>query len=234
VLERAAAGLEAVRDGRFDTGQAPIHFKPPDSPRHLVKIEQPQLGSRALRELLRSPALGKLVGEITGAEWVQVWWVQGLIKPADTDGSGAKVGWHQDRQYWVGWTDDSELFTAWLALSDVKPDCGPMLFVPGSHQWGLLGQGDFFGQALDDLKSGIRLPHGRTWREVAATLPMGGVSLHHQLTFHGSGANVSGRPRRSVAIHLRTERSQMRTPDHWVGRCIHDPDVCPTIFRRES
>src|SRR5690349_20482675 len=107
VLERAVAGLEAVRDGKFDTGETPVEWKPVASPKHLVKIEQPQLGSRALRELLKSPALGKLVGEITGADWVQVWWVQGLIKPSADEKEGAKVGWHQDRQYWDGWTDDS-------------------------------------------------------------------------------------------------------------------------------
>jgi ectoine hydroxylase-related dioxygenase (phytanoyl-CoA dioxygenase family) len=30
----------------------------------------------------------------------------------------------------------------------------------------------------------------------------GEVSVHHVLTFHGSGPNMSDRPRRSLAVHL--------------------------------
>jgi ectoine hydroxylase-related dioxygenase (phytanoyl-CoA dioxygenase family) len=46
------------------------------------------------------------------------------------------VGWHQDWQYWRYWEDDSELFTAWIAISDVQEDLGPVSFLVGSHQWG--------------------------------------------------------------------------------------------------
>ena len=32
------------------------------------------------------------------------------------------IGWHQDRTYWQEWDDGSELFTAWIALSDVTAE----------------------------------------------------------------------------------------------------------------
>jgi hypothetical protein len=230
---RAGEGLEAVRDGKYDTGREPEDspWKPGSDPRQLVKIEMPQLSSQILREVLRHPNLGKLALELTGAKWVQVWWVQGLIKPSAEPGKqdGTKVGWHQDKQYWHHWTDDSELFTAWLALSDVTLDAGPMRFVPGSHKWGLMEAGNFYGQELEKLKSGIKLPPGAAWTEVPAVMPAGGVSFHHQLTFHGSGGNTSGRLRRSLAIHLRTDRSQTREANPWVARYVNNPDICPTF-----
>jgi ectoine hydroxylase-related dioxygenase (phytanoyl-CoA dioxygenase family) len=166
---------------------------------------------------------------------VQVWWVQGLIKPSAAPGAvvPTNVGWHQDRQYWKLWTKESELFTAWVALSDVPAASGPMIFARGSHQWGLLDQGDFFGQDQSSIRNGITVPTGRTWEEVQAILPLGGVSFHHNLTFHGSGPNTSGKPRMSVALHMRTDKSAAEPgeKDPWLMKWVNDESVCP-VWRR--
>ena len=82
-----------------------------------------------------------------------------------------------------------------------------MRFVRGSHGWGLLDDGGFYRQDLDDQRDAIPVPDGRSWEEVPALLPAGGASFHHCLTFHGSGPNLSAGPRRSLAIHMRTENS---------------------------
>ncbi|MBV9849062.1 MAG: phytanoyl-CoA dioxygenase family protein [Armatimonadetes bacterium] len=233
-LERAARGLGEVRDGVYDTGETPAGrgWNPGDDPRALCKIEQPQLANAALREALRAPLLGQLAGAVTGAERVQVWWVQGLVKPGVPDAAvAANVGWHQDWAYWRDWEEGSELFTAWLALSDVTTESGPMVFVPGSHRWGLLPGGDFFGQDQQALRAGIPIPEGETWRETPDILPPGGVSFHHRLLFHGSHQNRSDAPRLSLAIHLRTEKSRIR-PESWAARYLERPEICPVIFQR--
>ena len=234
---RAAAGLEAVRDGKNDTGHGAEggSWKPGDPPNKLVKIEQPQIASKALREVIAHESIGRMALEVTGAEWVQVWWVQGLIKPSAPAGAPAatNVGWHQDRQYWKHWSKESELFTAWLALSDVTKASGPMIFAQGSHKWGLLNQGDFFSQDQTAVRGGINVPSGEAWEEVDAVLPLGGVSFHHHLTFHGSGANTSGRPRRSLALHMRTDKSGPAPEEEnpWVMKWTKDESVCP-VWRR--
>ena len=230
-LALAAEGLEAVRAGTSDTGETPDSgWSHKADPLALTKIEQPQLASNALRAALASKRLGEVAAAATGAQTVQVWWVQGLVKPgAQGLPAATTVGWHQDKTYWSDWEEDSELFTAWLALSDVTPDAGPMVFVPGSHQWGLLKGGDFFAQDQQSLRAGIAIPEGEEWREVLDVLPPGGVSLHHRLLFHGSHPNVLPRPRRSLAIHLRTENSRPRSGS-WVERYLDRPEICPTIF----
>lgn len=235
LIRRAVEGMDALRERRYEAGTSPeeSYWNPGDDPNKLCKIEMPQFANRAIFELVSHPALGRLAAEVTGAKMVQAWWVQLLYKPptADDRTHGTNVGWHQDRQYWDAWTPESELFTAWVALSDVTADAGPMLFVPGSHRWGFRGEGDFFGQDIDAQQRGIRVPDGEEWSEVPAILPPGGVSFHHHLTFHASGPNHSTGPRRSFAIHLRTENSQpVNGARNGLARYIDDPERCPILY----
>ena len=104
-----------------------------------------------------------------------------------------------------------------------------MIFVLGSHRWGLLDEGNFFSGDNQAIRAGIHVLAGQSWQEVPAVLPPGGVSFHHRLTFHGSGPNVSGHTRRSLAIHLRTDRWQIK-PDAWPAKFLDNPAVCPVIF----
>jgi len=233
-LKNAAAGLAQVRQGVYDTGTTPAGraWNPGDDPLSLCKIEQPQLANHALRKALQSPELGRLAGAITGAEWVQAWWVQGLYKPGSAaDSSCGNVGWHQDRSYWREWEEGSELLTAWLALSDVTAEAGPMVFVPGSHKWGLVEGGDFFAQDTSAVKDGIAVPAGETWNEVPVVLPPGGVSFHHNLLFHGSHLNRSPHPRLSLAIHLCTDKSAIK-PESCFAKYLDQPEICPVIYRK--
>ena len=73
----------------------------------------------------------------------------------------------------------------------------------------------------------------RMWQEVRNLLPAGGVSFHDRLTFHGSKANYSGRPRRSLAIHMRTENSAPISETNLLTSYLEDPDVCPMVYGRE-
>lgn len=240
VVEAAVTGMDEVRMGHYDTGTPPMPspWKPGDDPTtKLCKIELPQIANRAIMKLLCHPALGALAAEVTGAKAVQIWWVQLLYKPPALPGTPIKtnVGWHQDRHYWGGWEDDSDLFTAWVALSDVALDTGPMVFVQGSHQWGKGGGSDFFGQDLETLKAQIQREHHQTWQEVTAVLPPGGISFHDDLTYHGSGPNVSGGPRRSFAVHMRTERSRSKGGRReGLTQFIDNLDYNPVIFGQRS
>lgn len=235
VVDRAVEGMDAVRRGEYDTGvpPRPSAWQPGDGPQRLCKIEKPQIANRAIMDLIKHPALGALAAEVCGAEWVQVWWVQLLYKPPGI--GDVNVGWHQDRNYWGAWEEGSELFTAWIALSEVGPADGPMHFVRGSHQWGLLPGSDFFGQGLAQQKRELVALANGEWVEVAATLPKGGVSFHHCLTLHGSGPNYSAGPRRSLAVHLRTERSRpVGGKRAGLTAFIDDPTHCPVVFSRTA
>ncbi len=213
IVADAVAGMDAIRRGDYDTGRPPYEspWNPGDSEDVLCKIEMPQLASKGVMELVSHPAIGALAAEITGAEMVQVWWVQLLYKPPSKKGvqAATNVGMHQDFHYWKNhWENGSELFTAWVALSDVTPQAGSMHFVRGSHRWGLSENSDFFEQDIEAQRANIHIPAGESWHEVESTLAPGSLSFHDCLTWHGSGPNLSDAPRRSFAIHLRTEKSR--------------------------
>lgn len=241
VVERAVAGMDAIRRGEYDTGRPPEDspWKPGDDPNILCKIEMPHAADRGVRELVTHPALGRLIADLTGASKVWVWWVQLLFKPPGGK-VGTSVGWHQDKQYWQAWSPDSELLTCWAALSDVTENSGPVRFLRGSHRWGLKNAGDFFHQDIEAQKDVVPVPEGEQWDEVAAIIPPGGCSVHHMLTYHGSGPNMSTLPRRSFAIHLRTDRSRPADNVHELtleqGRdlikYIDDPYFNPLIYSR--
>jgi ectoine hydroxylase-related dioxygenase (phytanoyl-CoA dioxygenase family) len=159
--------------------------------------------------------------------------VQLLYKPPAASGGqrGTNVGWHQDYHYWDAWEEGSELFTAWVALSDVTASSGPMQFVVGSHEWGLSTESDFYSQEYESQRDAIQRAHGREWVEMPAILPPGGASFHHNLTFHGSGPNVSSLPRRAFAVHMRTENSRPKNDAReGLTLFIDDPGSCPVIF----
>lgn len=237
VVAGALKGMDEVRAGRYHTGTQPQPsvWKPGDDPHKLCKIEMPQIADQAIWKLVAHPALGELAAALTGAQWVQVWWVQLLYKPPTHQQTSTNVGWHQDRYYWQVWEPGSELFTAWVALDEVRVESGPMRFVRGSHRWGFIGQSDFFGQDLEGQRRAMPVPAGQEWSEAQVLLPAGGVSFHHNLTLHGSGPNLSARPRRSFAIHLRTDKSRP-VDDRRAGltNFIDNHQYCPVVYQRPA
>lgn len=234
VIRRAIEGMDRVRAGHYTTSKAPYPspWNPGDDPNQLCKIEMPHWADEGIHELVSHPAIGEIAARVTGAKMIQAWWVQLLYKPTLTEGATPVVGWHQDRTYWDGWTPESELFTIWVAVSDVKSESGPMRFVPGSHQWGLQQESDFFDEDIDGQVAKIPVPVGAVWSEVESILPPGGFSMHHSLTYHASGANYETLPRRSFAIHVRTENSRPENDERaFLTEFIDDETLCPILYR---
>jgi len=237
VVKDAVEGMDAIRCGEYGRGQPPepSPWNPGDSEDTLCKIEQPQKANQGVFDLISHSDIGRLAAEVTQADWVQVWWVQLLWKPVgvESEQNRINIGWHQDRNYWGSWEEGSELLTAWVALSDVQEDCGPMRFVPGSNHWGLIEGSAFHNGDLDEAKAGLCLPKDATWTEETALMSAGGLSIHDCHTFHGSGANRSSRPRKSFAIHLRTQKSRpVDDLRKGLTRFIDDASICPVIYQR--
>lgn len=232
LVRRAVERMDAVIQGEYATGRAPCSrcWNPGDDPKKICKIDNAQVCDPVILELISHPEIGRWAAEATGARMVQVWSTQLLYKPLGGETAG-NVGWHQDRQYWKYW--DGEVFTAWLALCDIDSAIGPVTFVRGSHRWGELSGGDFFGGDLNVLRGKMTIPNGAAWEEVEGLLPAGAMSLHHRLTIHGSGPNRTQRPRRSFALHLRTEKSGRvaSVPDGGYASHLDEPGYCPVIYR---
>lgn len=229
-IQRVIPRMDAVIAGEYETGVPPhaVHFSKDDEPDKIRKVDQPHLCDRAIHEFIASPAVGRWAAALTGARMVQIFAVQLLVKPTGGRTVG-HVGWHQDKMYWPYWHGTEGLLTAWVALSDVTENAGPIRFVPGSHRWGLCEGGDFFEINHETHRRSIRVPSGGEWREVTMTLHPGEVSFHHCLTFHASGPNLESYPRRSFALHLRTDQTSVAESSYYTQH-LDDPLHAPVIF----
>lgn len=233
LIDRAIHAQDAVIAGEYATGRAPRKLYPEAPAGSVVKIDDPQISDPVIHETISHPAIGAFAAAITGAEeFVQVWGVTLLVKPGG-DSKTANVGWHQDNQYWSKrWT--GELFTVWLALTEVNETSGPMVFVRGSQRWGLADEGQFFADDMSAVKARFRSRFDQPWEEVLDLLPAGGMSLHHKELVHGSHLNREATPRRSFAIHMRNERSSI-LPDaprrEEVLSTLEDETLAPVVWR---
>ncbi len=162
-------------------------------------------GSAAFEELLHNPIIVEEVAQLMQAEMqareIRLFHDQIQYKPASIGGVNM---WHQDSPYWPILTPKDVQLSAWIALDDADAENGCMSMVPGSHRWG--DHGAIFGrmagfealpETFEDHKVEVRL----------CPVEKGHVHFHHPLTWHGSHANTSGRPRRAIALHFMTERA---------------------------
>jgi phytanoyl-CoA hydroxylase len=195
-VEELRSEMERViRDqGRSETSQ-PVSLKnmsKGDAPVwQIVNISD---ASEPFRALVHHPVIAETIAGLMNTKTVRLWHDQVQYKPAAVGGVNM---WHQDAPYWPTLTPMTQV-TAWVALDDVDIDNGCMSMVPGSHKWGNAIP------FLNDLKNFDTMPETYEGHKISVkTCPVakGHVHFHHALTWHGSSANHSGRPRRAIALH---------------------------------
>lgn len=182
-------------------------------------------GSPAFEELVHNPILGEEVGQLMAmsmdAREIRLFHDQIQYKPAQKGGVNM---WHQDSPYWSVLQPKDVQLTAWVALDDADEENGCMSMVPGSQKFG--DQIEW----LHTLKKFDEMPaqfEEKTIEVKACPVERGHVHFHHPLTWHGSPANTSGRPRRAVALHFMTERAVFdaeKRDRHPMGQFIESQD----------
>ena len=107
------------------------------------------------------------------------------------------ISWHQDGIYQG--LNPCNSITAWLAITDVNEENGCMKMWTGSHK-------DNFKNHKDTFDEDNLLTRGQTIEKVPVkdTIPIilkpGQLSIHHPMTVHGSGPNLSKSRRIGFAI----------------------------------
>jgi phytanoyl-CoA hydroxylase len=171
----------------------------PDAPVwQIVNIWQ---ASDAFQRLIALPRIVEEIAQLTRANELRIWHDQIQYKPA---GVGGVNHWHQDAPYWPILRPMTQC-TAWIALDDVDEGNGCMSMAPGSHLWG--NQIKFL-QAIADFGAMPKEFEGRKVEVKLCPVARGEVHFHHALTWHGSHANTSTRPRRAIALHYLTEQTR--------------------------
>lgn len=197
------------------------------------------MASPAFKDLIFNQQIaGEMAQLMPNADTLRIWHDQIQYKPA---GHGGALMWHQDSPYWGILTPKHEQVTAWLALDDVDESNGCMSMVPNSHEWGTAI--DFLHTLKEfDEMQGVGAFEGHPVRVVTCPVKKGHIHYHHSLTWHGSHANTSDRPRRAVALHFMTQNTRnLAEGQHVMKQHVHVPagevvsgDAFPVVWERST
>ena len=172
-----------IADGRARFGLEPGHSK--DHPA-LRRVNAPTDISADYYRAMRDSGIADAVADLIGPN---LRFHHSKIN-SKLPGAATEVGWHQDFPFTPHSNDD--LVTALLMLDDVRDDNGPLQVLPGSHRgplYDLWHDGKFSGAVDTELACECRA------RAVSCTGAAGSLCLMHTRLLHGSGPNLSARPR---------------------------------------
>ena len=194
----SAAEAERFRNDCLRTCAEPLVLgdqNPYSVKRHASNRVKPYLLFPWAAELVRHPRLLDLVEAVIGPN-ILVFHTTVWIKPAHSENY---VPWHQDATYFG--LAPFEHVTAWVALTQSRPESGCVRVIPGSHHNGQLAHFDDHKDPLTMLSRGQKLTDAiREENAVDLVLEAGDVSLHHTLTVHSSRINRSDEWRIGVGI----------------------------------
>lgn len=111
-------------------------------------------------------------------------------KASEFGGNGPS-GFHQD--FSAAASDRSGGMVFWIPLMMMTPEFGTMSFVNGSHRYGVMGHQTTYGDG-DLFDSYPELLDHCTLTE-AMSYNVGDITVHSNLTVHGSGPNIMDSPR---------------------------------------
>ncbi len=195
------AAFDDLFQGKFETGVRPDEVNWQQATGDPALSRQICNGWKANRDIARivlNESIAKTIADLSGWPGVRIMIDNVVWKPPATK----SFGFHQDSAY-LSWFTPSDLLTCWIALDDTRADGGTIEFVRGSHKWQLSDpEGEF--HAPEDYREPMRNAAAREGVEaeiVYVEVNAGGGSFHHGWTWHGSGANQSPNPRRSLVLH---------------------------------
>jgi ectoine hydroxylase-related dioxygenase (phytanoyl-CoA dioxygenase family) len=164
----------------------------------VVEVPSISLGSAVLREAALDRRVAALAAELLGAERVRLLQDTAFIKPAAV---GGPVQWHQDLSYF-SFLQRPAALTARVALTPCTAENGCLRVLSGSQAWGLQRDYTFRATTVEDALAEVPPALRAGASESLVELQPGDVSFHHCLTFHSSGPNPAGAPRKTLAMRL--------------------------------
>jgi ectoine hydroxylase-related dioxygenase (phytanoyl-CoA dioxygenase family) len=167
-----------------------------------------------------------------GASQVRLLEDNALTKDARTGGA---LKWHQDYSYWP--LAQPNAVTIWIALDEVSRANGAVQMATGSHHLGerlprAFGTGaTYFKERRPSTVRVITQPADEGLEVDTIEMKAGEASLHHALTWHASGENITDRPRRASVFRyvadgttwLGASRYEFNYTDEELGLELGDP-----------
>jgi ectoine hydroxylase-related dioxygenase (phytanoyl-CoA dioxygenase family) len=173
--------------------------------------------SDAIAAILTKPVIGAVAARLARADEIRVFQSTLIYKPPRPDEPTNVVPWHFDKHYWASSTSE-RMLTAFIPFHECTEQMGTITMVDGSHRWKETGGGDsttrhFADRDKSDLDDLLALNaefNNAVVNKIPMHIPKGHMSFHHCKLYHGSGANTTHRPRRSIALHLQDGENEYR------------------------
>ena len=211
--------------------------------------------SHEIGRILRKPLIAAVAARLAEATEIRLFQSTMIYKPPGAGEVTNLVPWHADRHYWQTCTSE-RMLTAFIPFHDCGAEMGTITIMDGSHLWREVPGDDstrhFAQRDREELSRILNETARHNDAEVNAipmVIPKGHMSFHHCRVYHGSGHNVSGRPRRAISLHLQDGDNRWRSyrrPDGSLLAYNHDvvvrktsegtpdysdPVYCPVLWR---
>jgi 2-oxoglutarate-dependent dioxygenase len=241
-VQRALARFEPLFRGEFETGLYPDEWNwqegrdPPDRTRQICNGWK---SDRTIAGIVLRAEIGRICATLAGWTGARIGQDNVLWKPP-----GAKaLGYHQDDSY-CRWVIPPGFTTCWMALDDTTAAGGTIEYARGSHRWGLFPKirqfhaPEDYREALDAAAKSV----GAKIDLVPVEVPAGGCAIHAGGVWHGSAANRTAEPRRSLVTHCiaaearfhPTEVSYIYSRYRRIGDDAMDESFFPILWTRSG
>jgi phytanoyl-CoA hydroxylase len=166
--------------------------------RNLWRLEQ---HNPYMLEFSKQPEIRELVAELVRGEPVLIA-IETFNKPARI---GSGVPYHQDNAYFC--QSPPDVLTLWIAIDAVTLENGPVYFITGSHEQGM----------LPTRPSGIRgnsigladPPNVPLTEQFCGLLAPGDATIHHCNTIHHSAPNTTDHSRLGLLLVFRGSHTEL-------------------------
>ncbi|MCG8508062.1 MAG: phytanoyl-CoA dioxygenase family protein, partial [Rhodospirillales bacterium] len=170
----------------------------------------------AAREFALSAKLARIATELMGTRGVRMYHDQALYK----EPSGGFTPWHADQQYWP--LETEKTVTAWIPLTAVSQDMGPLAFAAGSHEMTIGRDLEISDQSEQQIATLIEQGDYLITDE---PFELGEVSFHSGWTYHRAGPNTTDQPRKVMTVIYMDKDMRLAPPKNfnqardWVTWC---------------
>jgi len=222
-------GVEELLQGKFDTGYKPIEYswKSGEGLDKLCEMNGPHICSSKIREIINCQEMIDFISMATGVVSMKLVTSQLFYKPAGGNirQENNFINFHQDGTYAKDNLDKANIFSCWVPLCDMSPENGTMRYIARSHRVGP-GKDDI---AYTEIGQHNELFEGLDCFEEYVSIPRGYLSVHHGDLYHGSGGNLSDKPRVAVVLHI-IESDYIISDSDTIFTPIHNNEMyCPVL-----
>lgn len=153
-----------------------------------------------IRQVAFDSALPEIIAKLLRSETLNFWEDTTFVKAPHTR---LKTPFHQDISYFQ--ISGDQCVIAWIPIDPANVENGVTRYIRGSHKWGetyapnmFLTQTTFPG-APDQKCPDIEADESE-WDIISFDVEPGDVIIHHVMTVHGAGGNLTDRPRRAISF----------------------------------